>query len=431
MRNANLKIEAGSARAVPDRSLLTATGLPAFAALAALAALAAMLLSGCGSTGGKPGPAGAGAQAGSASVKVEGAGDLADVARGIKTDEDQLILDLMLGYRMLLLSGPDARTLDKETVKKSRNAYDRLENVLRHGGVNAQDGGERVYTITNETKLSLQEVIRSASAAAEKAAQEGDWDKARERWKEIAQSRQAMTFTLEEAQWGLVLSDALQSALPDSTKRRLKSVNESYMADIGHEEIGKQVKTLLETVPDVKLQRELKKLANRSWEKDKKAGRISAQTQQAQAAAALAGTVPPGSEPPESRPGPEASAAGQSQAGQPGPEAAAIASEADSLASKGKYVAALKALEKAGPDQSWVKDKKSALGERFCEEKRRSAANSFKDFKKATADSVKRIHLRRTASDLDSCLFYFPDMAVSQKVRKNRDMVESELKKLK
>jgi hypothetical protein len=363
---------------------------------------------------------------------VEDAGDLADVARGIKTDEDQLILDLMLGYRMLLLSSPDAKTLDKETLNRSRNAYDRLEKVLRHGGVKAQEAGERVYTITNETKLSLQEVIRSAAEAAEKAAQEGDWEKARDRWKEITQSKQAVTFTMEEAQWGLVLSDALQSALPDSTKRRLKSVNESYMADIGHEEIGKQVKTLLETVSDVKLQRELKKLANRAWEKDKKAGRISAQAQQAQTAAALAGTVPPGSEPPEAQPGPESPAAGQTQGGQSaGAEAAAIAAEADSLASKGKYVAALKALEKAGPEQSWVKDKKSALGERFCEEKRRSAANSFKDFKKAAADSVKRNHLRRTASDLDSCLFYFPDLAESQKVRKNRDMVESELKKLK
>jgi hypothetical protein len=392
--------------------------------------MAAMLLSGCGSTGKKPSP-GAGAPVGSPSVKVDDAGDLADVARGIKTDEDQLILDLMLGYRMLLLSNPDAKTLDKETLKKSRGAYDRLENVLRHGGVNAQEGGERVYTITNETKLSLQEVIRSAAEAAEKAAQEGDWDKARERWKEITQSRQAVTFTMEEAQWGLVLSDALQSSLPDSTKRRLKSVNESYMADIGHEEIGKQVKTLLETVPDVKLQRELKKLTNRSWEKDKKSGRISAQAQQAQAAAALAGTVPPGSEPPEAQAGPETPAGGQTPAGQAGSEAAAITAEADSLASKGKYVAALKVLEKAGPEQSWVKDKKSALGERFCEEKRRSAANSFKDFKKAAADSVKRTYLRRTASDLDSCLFYFPDLAVSQKVRKNRDMVESELKKLK
>jgi hypothetical protein len=406
----------------------------------AITVLAAMLLSGCGSTGKKPSPGG-GAQTGSPSVQVEDAGELSDVARGIKTDEDQLILDLMLGYRMLLLSSPDAKTLDKETLKKSRNSYDRLEKILRHGGVKAQEGGERVYTITNETKLSLQEVIRSAAEAAEKAAQEGDWDRARDRWKEITQSRQAVTFTMEEAQWGLVLADALQSALPDSTKRRLKSVNESYMADIGHEEIGKQVKTLLETVPDVKLQRELKKLANRSWEKDKKAGRISAQAQQAQAAAALANTVPPGSEPPDSQASQEGSAAGQGlggqgpdgkvPGGQPGAEASAIAMEAESLASKGKYVAALKALEKAGPEQSWVKDKKIALGERFCEEKRRSAANSFKDFKKAAADSVKRIHLRRTASDLDSCLFYFPDLAVSQKVRKNRDMVESELKKLK
>jgi hypothetical protein len=397
---------------------LSALGLGVFAAI----------LTGCGSTGGRQGQAPSGAHAGAPAVRIDDAGDLSDVARGIKTDEDQLILDLMLGYRMLLLSGPDAKALDKGRLKRSRDAYDRLEAILRHGGVKSQDGGERVYKITSEDRLSLQEVIHSAAAAAEKAAQEGDWDRARERWKEITLSKPAVTFTMEEAQWGLVLSDALQSSLPDSVKRRLKSVNESYMADIGHEEIGKQVKALLEIVTDIKLQRELKKLANRSWEKDKQAGRITTQAQQAQAAAAMAGTVPPGQAPTDSQP----PAAPETPAVQPpGSDPAAIGAEADSLASKGKYVAALKALEKAGPEQSWVKDRKTAIGQRFCEEKRRSAANAFKDFKKAAADSVKRTLLRRTASELDSCLFYFPDLSVSQKVRKNREMVEGEMKKLK
>jgi hypothetical protein len=395
-------------------------------------------LSGCGATGGaKKAPNGGKPSGGS--VAVEDGGDLAEVAKAVKTKDDKLILDLLLGYRMLLIHNPDAQKLDKETLRRSRDAYDKLESILRHGGVKAQDAGERVYTITDEERLSLQEVIRSAEQAADKAAREGDLEKARARWKEIVQSKSAVTFTMEEAQWGLTYSDAMQSSLPDSVKRRLKELNENYQSEAAYDEIGKQVKALLEIVPDVKLQRELKKLANRAWERDKKAGRISAQAQQAQAAAAAAGTVPPGESPDTVKPSPgsPAAAAGGVPAGnepsaaQPGPEAAALSAEADSLAAKGKYVAALKSLDKAGSDQAWVKDKKNQIGDRFCEDMRRMAAGSFKDFKKASSDSLKRVHLKRTAADLDSCLFYFPELPVAQKVRKNREMVESEMRKIK
>ena len=296
------------------------------------AALAAALI-GCGGTGGKPKPAAPPAPG--HAVRVDEGGDLSDLGKAVKTPEDQMVLDLMLGYRMLLLRNPDAKSLDKETLKRSRDAYDRLESILRHGGVKAQDKGERVYTVSDGDKLSLQEVILSAAQAADKAAREGDWDRARERWKEIAQSRTAVAFTMEEAQWGLTLTEALQSpSVPDSLKKRLRDVNESYLADAGHEEVGRQVKALLEIVPDVKLQRELKKLANRAWEKDKRAGRITPQAQQAQAAAAAAGTVPP---PDSAKPTAGSEAAAPETTASPatppaGVDAGAIAAEADSLA---------------------------------------------------------------------------------------------------
>lgn len=361
-------------------------------------------------------------------VHVEEGGDLSGLDKAVKTPEDRLLLDLMLGYRMLLLREPDAQSLDKETLKRSRDAYDRLETILRHGGVKAQDKGERVFTVTEGEKLSLQEVILSAAQAADEAAKQGDWDRARERWKEIVQSKTAVAFTVEEAQWGLTLTEALQStSLPDSIKKRLKDVNESYLADVGHEEVGKQVKALLEIVPDVKLQRELKKLANRAWEKDKRAGRISAQSQPSQTALAGAASPSDTAKPPASEPAvPESSALTP-----PSGDAAAIAAEADSLAAKGKYVAALKALERGGPEHAWVKDKKVQIGDRFCEEKRRTAANAFKDFKKSTSDAAKKSLLAKTASELDSCLFYFPELSISGKVRRNREMVEGEMKKLK
>lgn len=391
------------------------------ARLALSFAVTAALLA-CAAPGnkGKPEPA-----AGGRAVKVDEGGDLSGLDKAVKAPEDRLVLDLMLGYRMLLLRNPDPKSLDKETLQRSRDAYDRLETILRHGGVKAQDKGERVFTVSDGDKLSLQEVVLSAAQAADKSAREGDWEKARERWKEIVQSKTAVAFTMEEAQWGLTLSEALQSqAQPDSIKKRLRDVNESYLADAGRDEVGKQVKALLEMVPDVKLQRELKKLANRAWEKDKRAGRIGPQAAQT----AAAGTIPPSDSAKAQEPASEPAVPANPQAGA---DAAAITAEADSLAGKGKYVAALKALERGGPEQSWVKDKKAQIGDRFCEEKRRTAANAFKDFKKAGSDAAKKTLLSRTASELDSCLFYFPELPVTGKVRKNREMVETELKKLK
>lgn len=420
-----------------------------FSGLITLALLAGSLfIGGCAETH----PNSQSGKTNNTSVKVDENAELLDLVKVVKTPDDAAILEVLMGYRMLLLHTPDANKLNAETLKKSRQAYDRLESVLRHGGVkaSAKDGGERVYTITSEDKLSLQEVVHAASIAAEKNAREGDWDKARSRWKEMVQSKAAINLALDDAQWGITLVDALQSSLADSLKKKLKDVNESYVDELNQAEIARQVKVLLEQISEVKIQRELKKLANRAWERDKKGGRLTGAQELAASSAAAQSTAAQGT---------AAQGAGNSEAGakdgtandttvkivgvmtkQNGANAAngsAIVQQAptgsplaDSLMAQGKYVAALKSLDKSG-DQAWVKEKKTQIGDRFCEEKRRGAANSFKDYKKAATDSLKKVHLKRTTAELDSCLFYFPDLAVSGKVRKNREMVEAELKKVK
>ena len=425
-----------------------------FSGLITLALLAGSLfIGGCAETH----PNSQSGKTNNTSVKVDENAELLDLVKVVKTPDDAAILEVLMGYRMLLLHTPDANKLDAETLKKSRQAYDRLESVLRHGGVraSAKDGGERVYTVTSEDKLSLQEVVRAASMAAEKNAREGNWDKARSRWKEMVQSKAAINFALDEAQWGISLSDALQSTLADSLKKKLKDVNESYVDDLNQAEIARQVKVLLEQISEVKIQRELKKLANRAWERDKKAGHLTAaqeagaQSADAQGAGAQGagnqetntnttenGAGGNGKDSASVGKGNGAGIAGGAAAGATvtgsgtSPIVNTTSSLADSLMAQGKYVAALKSLDKSG-EQAWVKEKKTQIGDRFCEEKRRGAANSFKDFKKASTDSLRRMHLKRTTAELDSCLFYFPDLAVSQKVRKNREMVETELKKFK
>ena len=158
-----------------------------------------------------------------------------------------------------------------------------------------------------------------------------------------------------------------------------------------------EVKVLLEVVQDVKLQRELKKLANRSWELDRKAGRISAQAQQAQNAAAAAGTVPPGSPRTARRPRRARVRLGERNPGR-GQRASRAGSGRDS---DGGGVARGQRQIRGGPEGAWNAPVRTTLGQGeegpdgqpLLRGQAPSAANSFKDFKKAAADSVKRIHL--------------------------------------
>lgn len=410
------------------------------AALAAAFALAACTASGRHQAG-KASP-----RSDSRPVAVDEGSDLPELARAVDTPEDSLVLDLLLGYRMLVLAHPDAAGLDESTLKRSRKAFEKLEHALRHGGLRSRDPGERVYTITDGEKLSLQEVLRSVSASAGKAARAGDWERARARWREIVQSRPAVAWAMEEAAWGLALADALESSLPETVKKKLREVDESYAREMGQEEIARQVKDLLaETIPDERLRRELKKLANRAWERDRRAGRLAdAPASQAAPAApsgaeekpvddelpppaALAGMLPPASTVPDART--DAAQAAQAPAAE---ETLLGMARVDTLVARGQYLAALRAMDGLpGADPQWARERKIRIGDRYCEEKRKSAADGFMSYKKAGNDRDRGLHLRRTAADLDSCLFHFPDLPVSQKVRRNREMVEGELRKLK
>lgn len=366
------------------------------------------------------------AKPGEQTVKVDEGSDLPELARGLKTQGDSLVLDLLLGYRMLLLGNPDTKALDQDALKRSRKAFEKLEYLLRHGGLRAHESGERVYSITNEDRLSLQEVLRSASASAGKSARAGDWERAKVRWREILQSKPAVAWTMEEAAWGLALAEALESPqISEPIRKKLRDLDESYSREISQDEIARQVKDLLaETIQDDKLRRELKKLANRAWERDKRAGRLTA------AQPAVGDTAPkPASAAGFTPPQPESPATPPAQAS---PEAVQGMAQVDTLIAQGKYLAALRSLDNTpAADPQWAKERKGLIGDRYCDDKRKSAASGFKDFKKAANDRDRGLHLKRTASDLDSCLFYFPDNSVSQKVRRNREMVEAELKKLK
>ncbi len=372
-------------------------------------AFSMFFISNCATSSSKP------AAKGKAIVKVQShADELTELKPTLQTYEDSLLLDLMLGYRQLIMLGQNDKVADAAALKRSHQAYDCLEKILRHGGLSSQDNGERVFTVSNEEKLSFQQVIQTANEAAQKAAVNGDWETAKQRWLEIVQGKSAVQMGLEEATWGLALSEALASNLNEGTKKKLKDLNESYFHAAPYDEISQQVIALLNEVESDKLRRELKKVASRAFDRDKKMGKNSPVNSPSNN----------GASPSLENKSPEANGLK--------PDRESLIHQTDSLMAAGKYILALKALDQldSKKDPAVYQEKKIQIGEHFCEEKRHDAAASFSNYKKSANEDLKSKYLKAAAQHLDSCLFSFGDLTVSQKVRKNREMVEAEIRKL-
>jgi hypothetical protein len=406
---------------------------------------AAFLWTGCAVTP-PPTPKGDGK---SGSVRVdEGAKELEALRSGLKTREDSLALDLLKGFRALRLA-QGSETADADAVGKGRQAYDELEAKLRKGGLKSKASSERVYSIGDRDNLTLQEVLTAANKSAQKLLLDGELAKSKERNREIVINRPTLSFAVEDAQWGLALADALEApGIPESIKRKLRALHESYYHEAPQDEIVKQVNVLLAEVADEKLRQHLKKLANRAWERDRRANRLpqgskkAAVQDTAPAATPSQGTAHDATTSDASKVDPSKNA---TQGGNPAntqgdakDSAKPVASYSetspiDSLIGAGKYVQALRGLEAldANSHADFIRERRMRAGERFCDDRRRSAAESYKKARSAASEALKSQLLRQTAADLDSCLFYFPETSVGAKVRRNREMVEDELKKLK
>ncbi len=369
--------------------------------------------------------------------------DLENLRPTLHTLEDSLVLDLMLGYRQLQIDAGAIPPADRETLRRSRNAYDQLEYLLRHGGVRDHGRDQKVFILPGGEKVTVQEMIEQLSRAMLKAGADGDWQAATDRAHEIERHRLELSSLVEDAGWCLALADALQSPLPDEVKQRLRHLHESYMQGAPHDQIVNQVNALLPVISDDRLRREMKKLANRSWERDKLRGGLPVPSATVPADTTGAALVPaPANSAPASLATPAAPTAPDTSVHTSAAAAPAGASPAlpdsvlldaknrvDTLASHGSYLEALRVLEsvsdQAGAD--WVKQRRQTLGDRYCEERRAAAASSYAAARKAADDSARVRGLRQSVAALDSCLFNFPDAPVAAKVRRNRDMVEKEL----
>ncbi len=382
-----------------------------------LAPIAVMLFTACATTGAKSNNGGSG---GPETAKLEA------LRPGLSTPEDSLVLDLLIGYQSLLTRGGNADSMDGQILRRSRDAGNQLEYMLRYGGIVDRGREGRVFTLPDGTKLSLQEVTEQLSRALLHTGANEDWKPATDRAREIQKHRTDLAALVEDANWVLALSTALEGTLPDDVKKRLRHLHESYARRDSHDAIVLQVNTLLPKVGDESLRRELKKLANRSWDRDKRAAATASMASPAAPAKTPVQTALPAIAPVPASP---SSAPDKQDSTAPSPSLKETEAGIDSLSALGEYLEALRVLEtvEGQADAKWIAARRQTLGNHYCEDRRNAAAASFIAARKATRDSARVQDLQQSLSALDSCLLQFPDAPVAAKVRRNRVLVQKEL----
>jgi hypothetical protein len=201
-----------------------------------------------------------------------------------------------------------------------------------------------------------------------------------ERAREIVRHRMALSSLVEDAEWVLTLAAAQEGALPDDVKRALRRVHEAYSNRAPHATVAAQVTALLRTVQNERLRKELKKLANRSWERERREkGSASV----------------PAAEPASSKPAP--------------------IPDFDAPAPAGEASAGDSASGALSPDA-------------YCDARRAEAADSFAAARAAGSESARTALLRKSLGALDDCLARHPGTPAAERARGNRDRVQGELK---
>lgn len=312
---------------------------------------------------------------------------LETVRGSLTTLEDSLVLDLLLGYRARTEGGGDA-----ETWRRARNAQTQLDYMLRHGGVKSRGDEARVITVDGD-RLTLEETIHQLSAALMRSTPGTAWRPEAERAREIQRRRPELSALVEDAEWVLALTAALEGPLPADTKGHLRTLHQSYAARAPHAEVALQVNVLLPAVSDESLRRELKKLANRSWDRERRARSVPASRPAAPRPAAPTAPSLPDPDPVPAAP----------------PAPAPAAAPAPDTASAG-----------AAPEAG-------VTAERFCAERRADAALAFAQARAATDPLARTERLQRSLALLDECIARFPDSPEAAKARQNRDRVQEEL----
>ncbi len=281
-------------------------------------------------------------------------------------------------------------------------------------------------TQSEASDLSWEETLDEASTELLKVEEGTNWTPHTDFAREIRAHKPELSALIEDANWVIVLEEALEDSLPDNVKKDLRHLHENYAREAPHDTIAKEVNALLPKLNDERLRKELKKLANRSWDRSKQNAH---QEEPKQDTMVVIGAKHDSPLQPQSMPTvapivkkdtvPADSSVKETE------------SRIDSLATKGRYVEALRVLETVEDqaDPNWLRDRRQNLGNRYCEDRRNVAAAAFVEARKTTTSSARVLYLRQSLSALDSCLFQFPDASMAAKVRRNRALVEKELRR--
>lgn len=230
---------------------------------------------------------------------------------------------------------------------------------------------------------------------------------------EIQRYKSELSALVEDANWVLALASALEQPLPEGVKKDLRRLHADYAAGAPHDSIAAQVIDLLPKVKEERLRKEMKKLANRSWDRAQRSAKIEIKA------------------PAPSPPKPESDNHPVIPSAFSDSSLKETKDRVDSLSSRGYYLEALRVLETVEDqaDADWIRDRRQNMGKRYCEDRRNAAALAFISARKTSSDSARVRYLRQSLSALDSCLFQFPDAPVAPKVRRNRALVNKELSK--
>jgi hypothetical protein len=330
------------------------------------------------------------------------------VRASLLSTEDSLVLDLILGYRQRVTGGKD---LDVE--HRARGAVHQLEYMLRHGGIKSRGGEARVIMVQEPEKLTVRETVDQLSEALLQNTPGIAWRPEAERAREIQRRRGDLSALVEDADWVLTLTAELESRLAPEEKARLRRLHETYAARAPHAVVAAQVNSLLTDIRDERLRRELKKLANRSWERERRAK-----------------ADPPAPKPPVTPLTPVAPVTQEEKSPpplSPNLPAPAPATRAPVPVSVPDAVpttepGATTSARETSPDTT-------VTPERYCAERRTEAAQAFAAARGANEDTAKTRFLRQSLELLDDCLNRHPDSPEAEKARQNRARVEQELKR--
>jgi hypothetical protein len=308
---------------------------------------------------------------------------------------DSLVLDLLQGYHAAAAGRADAAT-----ERRAREAARRLEALLRSGGLQEPGREARVVAPTGES-LTLREAMIQLSDSLLRGAPGAAWRPETGRAREVLRRKPDLAQLAEDAEWVLVLTAELDGPRPASDKERLRRLHEAYAMRAPHSEVAAQVNALLADVREESLRRELKKLANRSWDRERR----------------LRADPPPRSLSGSSR------AESRGAEGPRQPPSLPVAPPAPT------FPATDTAFPPLPPTDTVPRTDGPMSPDRFCAERRTEAARAFAAARAAGDEATRTRQLRRSLALLDDCITRHPDAPEAEKARQNRARVEQELRR--